>query len=139
MRFVVQLCVDALHIMVVHKVVKPETVGIVPSQIIKTLYCVCNFKVVVIVMTGIERFVEMIVCHGMQCALVYPARIIAVNDFSHKPEIGLYFVSNAAQSFHKVEVKHVCRVKPNTVHVKFFYPKTNDIADIIFYGRVSLI
>ncbi len=138
-RFVGKLCVNALNIVIVHKVIKPEPVWIASAHFIETFDCVCNFKIVVVVVAGVERLMKLVVCHGMECALVYPARIVAVNDLAHQPKIRLYFVRDTAQRFHKVKIQHVCGIETNTVHVKFAYPKTYDITDIILYRRISLV
>ena len=80
-----------------------------------------------------------IVGNAVQGASIYPAAVIAVDDFAHQPEIRLHFLSGAAQLFHKIKVQNVRSVKTDTIHIKFRNPETDHIADIILYLRITLV
>ena len=67
--------------MVVHKGVKRS------SHRLQTSHIVGNLKVVVVIVTGVERLVKLIVCHGMKAFQVHPAVIFAVDHLAHEPEI----------------------------------------------------
>ena len=60
-RFVVQLCVNTFHVMVVHEIVELEAVWIAAAHVIQTFYSVCNLKEVVIVVARIQCFVQLVV------------------------------------------------------------------------------
>ena len=51
MSLVVQLGIDALHIMIVHKIVKFQTVRTVASHLIEPLHGVGDLKVVVVIVS----------------------------------------------------------------------------------------
>ncbi len=75
----------------------------------------------------------------MQRAFIYPARIIAVDNFSHQPELRLHFICHRAQSLHIIKIQHIRRVETDSVDIKLAYPKTDHIADIIPDGGIVLV
>ena len=110
MSLVIQLCIDTLYIMVVHEIVQLQTVGTVSAHLVETLYGVCDLKIVVVIVTGIERLVQIVVCHGMKRISVDPAGIIAVNDLAHEPEIRFYLICHCAEHVHIVKIQYICSV-----------------------------
>ncbi len=139
MRLIVELGVNALDIMVVHKVVELEAVRIVAAHLVQTLYSVRDLKEVVVVVAGIQCLVQLVIGDRVQCAFIYPARVIAVDDFTHQPKFRLNFVCDMAQRLHKVKVKHIRSVKTNAVHVKLADPEADNITDVVLHGRIALV
>ena len=120
--------------MVVHKVVEIQI-----SHVLKIFHCMSNFKIVMVIVTTIECFVKCIVRYTVKCLSVYPAAVITMDNFTHKPEVFFYFCCCAAKCTHEIEIKHICRIQTDSVDIKFGYPETDYIADIILNFRISLI
>ena len=81
----------------------------------------------------------MIIGYRMKCTFIYPTIIIAMDYFSHEPEIWFYFVGNLAQTLHIVEIQDISCIKTDSIDIEFTYPETNNIADIILYCWIVLI
>ena len=136
MCLVFQFCINTLHIMVIHETIKSQTIS---NHIADIFNGMCHFKIVVLIMTGIQCFVKHIVCYGMKCFFIYPTRIIAMNYFSHEPELRLHFICHMTKSFHVVEIHNIRSIQTNSINVKLAYPKANHVTDIISDCRVVLI
>ena len=70
---------------------------------------------------------------------------ITSNDYKSLKCITLYlnypfnYLSHWSYLLHKIKIKHIRCVQSNTIHIKFTYPKTNHVTDLIFYFRIFLI
>ena len=92
-----------------------------------------------VIVSAVKSLVKCIVCNTVKGAAIYPATVIAVDDFAHQPEIRLHFLSGAAQLFHKIKVQNVRSVKTDTIHIKFRNPETDHIADVVLHIRITLV
>ena len=99
MVFVDKLGVNTLYIVVINKVVELKS-----THIIQSFYCVGNFKVVVVVMTGVQGLVQVIVGHGVQGVCIGPAVVVAVDNLTHQPKVRLNFICHAAHTLHVIKV-----------------------------------
>ena len=81
----------------------------------------CNFEVVMIVMSRIKSFVKLVVCDTVQQMLAVSdvARIIAVDDFAHQPEVLFFGGCACAHLLHEA------------VDVEFVDPEVDDIKEIV--------
>lgn len=120
--------------MIVHKVVEIQV-----SHILEIFYSMGDLEIVMIIVSTVECFVQCVVCYAVKSFSVYPAAVISVDDLAHKPEIFFYFCCCTAQGTHEIEIKNVCCVKADSIYIKFGYPETDHIADVILYFRISLI
>ena len=136
---ILKLCIDTLHIMIVHEIIKLQSLRTIASHLIETFYRMGNLKIVVIIMAGIQRLVELIVGDGMQCSFIDPAAVIPVNHFTHKPELRLHFICGPAQRFHIFKIQHVRCIQTNTIYIKLADPEPDHITDIIPDCRIMLI
>ena len=134
MRFVADFGIDSFYIMIVHKIVKIQI-----THILQIFNGMCNFKIVMVVMSAVQGFMQSIVCYTVQSIAVNPAAVIAVDDLSHEPEILFYFICCTAQGMHKVKIQDICSIQTNTINIKFRHPETDHITDIILYFRIALI
>ncbi len=139
MGFLHQFCIDAFHIVIVYKIIQLEPIRSVTAHTIESLHRMGNFEIIVIVVSGIECFMQVIVRNRMECSLIDPADIIPMNHFSHQPKIGLHFVGRTSHRFHIGKIQHICSVQPYPVNIKFADPETDDITDIVPDRRVVLI
>jgi hypothetical protein len=117
--------------MVVDKVVELQTFRPVATHLIEALYRVGDLKKVMIVVTRVQRLVEMIIGDRMQCSLVDPAGIVAMDHLAHQPEIGFDFICHVAQCLHIFKVQHIGGVQTDSVDIKFADPETDHITDVI--------
>ena len=139
MCFIIQLGVDTFYVMVVHKIIQLQSIRTVTTHFIETFYGMRNFKVIVIVMSGIQGLMQMIVGDGMQGSFIDPADIISVNDLTHQPELWLHCIGCLTKSLHKIKIQNVCSIQTNTVNIECFHPETNHITDVIPYFRITLV
>ena len=65
MSFICKFCIDPLHIMIIDKVVKFQTLWSIAPHLIEAFYRMGNLKEVVIVVAGVQRLVKMIIGDGM--------------------------------------------------------------------------
>ena len=98
-----------------------------------------DFKVIVIVMSGIQGLMQVIVGNGMQGSFIDPADIISVNDLTHQPELRLHFIGSLTKSLHEIEIQYICGIQADSVNIECFHPETNYITDIIFDLWITLI
>ena len=133
---VAQLRADALHVVVVHEVVELDMRWYQPARSPNGMG---DLEVVMVVVAAVECLVQGVVRHAVERALVGPARVVAVDDLAHQPEIGLQGIDRLAQGFHELEVQHVGGVQPDAIHIELAHPEANHIADIVPYGRVALV
>ena len=70
--------------MVVYKGVEPAADGLETPDIMG------YFEVIVVVVTGINAFVQLIIGDGMKHLIIHPSAVIAVNHLAHQPEIILH-------------------------------------------------
>ena len=63
--------------MVVHKVVEIKI-----SHILEIFYSMCDFEIVVIVMSAVECFMQGIVCYTVERFSIYPSAVIAMDHFT---------------------------------------------------------
>ena len=139
MRLVLQLCIDTLHIMIIHEIIKFQSLRTVASHLIETFYRMGNLKIVVVIVTRIQCLVELIVGDGMEGSLIDPAAVISMDDLAHEPELRLHFVGSPAQRFHIFKIQHICCIQTNTIHIKLADPEPDHIADIIPDSRIVLV
>ena len=139
MGFVVQLAGQTVHIVVIRE-------GIQCSSFVNTAVLVkfpadrvSDLKIVVIVVAGIETFVQFVIRHGMEHIIVCPAGIIAVNHFAHEPEILFFLRSSPAHLLHEIEGQAVRAVQADSVDVKLLDPEMDHIKEIIPHGLLVKI
>ena len=88
----VQLGSNPVNIMVIHKGIKPQAsidaaVGIeLPADRMG------NLKIIVVIMAGIQTFVQLIIRHTVQFIRSDIAAVVSVNNLAHEPEIRFFFV-----------------------------------------------
>ena len=86
-----------------------------------------NFKKVVIIQTGIEAFVQLVIGHRMKHFIIDPSRVFSVNNFSHQPEIFFHGSSGCTHLLHKLEIHYIGAVQTDSVNIKGINPITNHI------------
>ena len=119
--------------MVVHKGVKRS------SHRLQTSHIVGNLKVVVVIVTGVERLVKLIVCHGMQHFRVHPAVIFAVDHLAHEPEIRFHGGGLFPELFHEPEIQDVRAVQADPVDIEVVDPELDRVKQILADLRVPEI
>ena len=134
MRLIGKFGVNSFYIMVVHEIIKIKV-----AHVLQIFYSVRDLKIVMVIVSAVKSLVKCIVCNTVKGAAIYPATVIAVDDFAHQPEIRLHFLSGAAQLFHKIKVQNVRSVKTDTIHIKFRNPETDHIADVVLHIRITLV
>ena len=125
--------------MVVHEVVQFQSVGAVAAHAVETFHRMGDLEIVVVVVAGVQGFVQMIVGHGMQCALVDPTGVIPMDDLAHEPELGLDLVCHMTQRFHEIKIQHIGGIQTYAVNVKLADPEADHIADIVPHRRIALV
>ena len=136
MGLVHELGVDALHIMVVHKVVELDMGRDHP---VGALNGVGDLKVIVVVVPAVQGLVQGVVGDGVQGVLVCPAGVVPVDHLAHEPEVRLDLVGGAPQGLHELKIQHVGGVETDAVHVELADPEADHVTDIIPDGGVSLV
>ena len=99
----------------------------------------CNFKIVVIVVPGVQCFVQLIVGHRMKSSFIYPTGIIPMDHLAHEPELRLHFICRLTQGFHKIKIQYVRCIQTDPINIKLTDPEADHVTDIIFDCWISLI
>ena len=66
-----------------------------------------NLEIVVVIMTAVECLVKRVIRDTVQRLTVYPAAVITVDDFTHKPEIRFHGSSFGPHFFHEIKVQDI--------------------------------
>ena len=85
------------------------------------------FEVIVVVVAGVNAFVQLIIGDGMKHLIVHPSAVITVNHFAHQPEILFHGSGLAPQLFHEAEVKHVGAVEADSVDIEGIDPEPDRV------------
>ena len=138
MRLVRQFRVNPLHVVIVHEVVQlsRRTLSSVARE---TPHSVGDFEIVVVVVSRIQRLVELIVRHRVKVRVVDPAPVLPVDYLPHQPEIRFHLIGRQTQPVHEIEIQHVRRVQPDAVYIKFLHPEPDDVTDIVLHLRIPLV
>ena len=112
---VVQLGMDALHVVVVHKAVERPAVDTVLHEAVDRMG---NFEIVVVVVAAVERLVQGIIRHRVQHSGIHPALVLAMDHLTHQPEFRLDGVRQVPQRPHEIKVQHVGGVQAQPVDVE---------------------
>ena len=98
-----------------------------------------DFEIIVVVMTAEKSLVQGIIRNTVKSAAIYPSAVIAMDYFTHQPEIRFHFFGGTAKLLHEIKVKNICCIKTNSIYIKFRNPETDHIADIVLYIRIALV
>ena len=90
-----------------------------------------DLKIIMIIVSRIQTLVKLIIRCGMKHFVIYPSRIIAVDHFTHQPEILFPLTGAVTHFFHKIKRQTVSTVQTDTVNIKLRDPKMNHIKQII--------
>ena len=90
-------------------------------------------------MTGVERLVKLIVCHGMQHFRVHPAVIFAVDHLAHEPESGFMAEVFSRSSFMNPKSRYVRAVQADPVDIEVVDPELDRVKQILADLRVPEI
>ena len=139
MSLVGQFGVDPLHIMVVHKIIELQPVGTVASHLIEPSHGVGDLEIVVVIVARIERLVKMVIGDRVKSALVDPPGIVAVDHFTHEPEIRSDLIGRLPKGLHISEIQHIGGIQTDPVDPEFSGPEADHITDIVSDSRIVLI
>ena len=98
-----------------------------------------DFKIVAVVMSGIQRFIQLIVGHGMQHGSINPFAVIPMDDLAHQPEVRLQCVGQPPKLTHEAKIEHVGSVQPNPVNVERFDPEPDHVQQVRPDLRILMI
>ena len=135
MFFCVQLAHDPVYIMVIYKRIQLHS-SVNTTILIKfSSNGMCDFKIIMIIVSGIQTFVKFIVCNAMKHAvtILNITAVVSVNHFTHKPEIFFLCLCTSAHFFHKSKIKAVCTVQTDSVNIKNIDPEINYFIEVIFH------
>ena len=89
-----------------------------------------------VIVTGIQALVQLVIRHRVQHLRIHPARVIPVNHLAHQPEILLLIARHPAHFPHKVKIQAVRAVEPDAIDVELMDPETDHIKKIILHLAV---
>ena len=139
MRLILQLGIYAFHVMIVGKTVEFHPAGMIQSHVVDAFHRVCDLEIIVVIVTGVESLVQIIIRNRVQRLTIHPTSVIAVNHLTHQPEPGLNLICQTTQCLHETEIQHVRCVQTETVNVKFRYPHADSIAQIVLHSAILLV
>ena len=90
-------------------------------------------------MSGIQAFMQLIICYRMQHAIVYPTTVIAMDHFTHQPKIRFHSICHLTHRMHKSMIQYICRIQTDSINIKGIDPETDHIKKILHHLRISLI
>ena len=137
MFFYVYLTDDSVYIVVIHKRIQFHPLINAPVFVKFPPDGVGNFKVIVVIVSGIKALVQFIIGNTVEHTLSVPdiTAVISVNHLAHKPEIPFLCLRSSPHFFHKRELQTVCTVQTNTVNVKRIDPEINDSQQVFPHSR----
>ena len=139
MSLIVQLRVNSFYIVIVHEIIQLQSLRPISAHAVQAFHRVGYLEVIMVIVSGVQSLVQIIISDGMQRPLIDPAGIIPVNDLAHKPELRFHLVRHMAQRSHIIEIQYICRVQTDTVDVELTDPEPHHIADVISHSRILLI
>ena len=134
MRFIGQFGVDSFYIVIVNKVVQIKI-----SHVLEIFHCMCDLEIVMVIVSTVKSFVQSIVCDTVQCLAIYPAAVIAMDNFTHQPEIRFDFLGSTAECTHEIKIQDISGIQTDSIDIKLRNPVANHITDIILDFRISLV
>ena len=101
----------------------------------------CDFKIIMIVVTGIQPLVQLIIRYTVEKSrsILNISGVIAMNHLTHQPEILFPLSGTAAQFFHKSKIQTIRTVQTNTVNIKIPNPTVDTFQQILFHFRILKI
>ena len=90
-------------------------------------------------MAGIQAFVQVVVCNGMEHLRVCPTAVVSMDHFAHQPEIRLHFICHIPQILHEIKIQDICRIQADSVNIKLLYPEPDRFKMIILYLWMPLV
>ena len=87
--------------MVVHEGVK------LIAHLLQTAHGVGDLKIVMVVVTGIQSLVKLIVGNGMKYLRIYPTGILTVDHLAHEPEIRFHGGGLCPHFLHEVKIQDI--------------------------------
>ena len=90
-------------------------------------------------MSGIQAFMQLIICYRMQHAIVYPTTVIAMDYFTHQPKIRFHSICHLTHRMHKSMIQYICRIQTDSINIKLSHPKTDRVKNIVLHFRILLI
>ena len=99
-------------------------------------HIVGNLKVVVVVVTRVESFVELVICDGMQHFRIDPAAVFAVDHLAHEPEVRFHGGSFFTKLFHEPEIQDIRAVQTDPVDIKIVDPEADRVEQILADIRI---
>ena len=91
MIFVFKHTCNTVYIVVINEIICVDiSVNTAVSKL--SVKRMCNFKIVVVIMSAVKCLVKGIVGYTVKSLSVYPAAVISGNDLSHKPEVFLNLI-----------------------------------------------
>ena len=76
-----------------------------------TVEGVCYFKIVMVIMGGINALITFIVCAGVKKVGICETSIITVDYFAHKPELTVPALAEMLKLSEKILIHAVCNIK----------------------------
>ena len=83
---------------------------------------ISDFKIVFVIVRGIKALLTLIVGDRIKHIGIGPSVVVAMDNFSHQPEIRTFFKAEGTKAAEKGRIHTVSRVKPQTVDSKFVHP-----------------
>ena len=124
-----------IHIVVIHKVIQVDAL-INPTVAELPIDGIVDFKIVLVVVRRINALIAFIVRDRIQHFRICPTLIVAVDDFTHQPEIRFLALAEAANPLEEVKVHAICCIKPNPVNLEFVHPVANRFNQVVTYMPV---
>ena len=132
MLLYVHLGRDPLHIMVVHKRVQAAAA----ADVIDPADRMRDLKIIVIIVSGIQALVQLIIGHRMQGLIIGPSAVIPVDHFAHQPEILLETIGKLTHLFHELEIQYICCIQTDSINIKVVHPHGNAVKQILTHLRI---
>ena len=139
MRLIVKHRHDSIEIMVIREIIQSQSGRPASSHIIQTFHVMGDFKIIVIIMRRIQRFVQDKIGHRVEMFRIGPPDILSANDLSHQPEVRPDLVCLHSEFMHKAEIQYIRRVQPQSVDRKRIHPELHRLLVIANHLRIALV
>ena len=129
---------QTVNIVVVYEVIQRSTlIDAAVSEL--AVDAVVDFKIVFVIVGGVDALIALIVGNAVQHLRVCPTLVVAVDDLTHEPEFRIAFLAEIMDAAEKVEVHAVCGIKANAVNVELVHPHAYGIDQIVTHVPVFQI
>ena len=105
----------------------------------QALYIMGDLEIVVVIVSGVQRFMKLVIGNGVEHLGVHPSGIFPMDHFAHQPKFRLHGRRLFPKLAHEGKIQHIGAVQTDPVDIKFMDPEMNRFKQVTAHLRVFKI